>query len=108
MKTQRRISLEAPLRDSPEEGIGVVVPAVLSDRIDALVVLVEEAGERTSRKELIAALILATSVVSDELATTLRRYRRAAVRDALLRARAGAQTILLTVRQPGPRPRRRR
>ena len=104
---RRRILVESLVVDSPIGGVGVVLPAVISDRLDSLVVLVEDAGERTSRKELMAALILERSAVGEDLATMLRRYRRAAVRDALVRAHPDAKSILLAARQPGPRRRRR-
>jgi hypothetical protein len=108
MTARRRIRSDAPLHDAPEEGIGLTIPAPLSDRINALVDLLEAAGERTSRKELIGALILAARPLSDELANTLRAYRRASVRDALLEADRAGGSLGLAPRKPGPRPRRRR
>src|SRR5690349_5574542 len=107
MTARRRIRSDAPLRDAPEEGIGLTIPAPLSDRINALVDLVDAAGERTSRKELIAALILAARPLSDELATALRTYRGASVGDASLEAHR-PESFELTPRKPGPRPRPRR
>jgi hypothetical protein len=107
MTVRRRIPSDWLLRDAPDEGIGVTVPAPLSDRIDALVDLLNAAGERTSRKELIAALILDAHPVGEELINTLRAYRRAAVRDALVDPDRAGETILLAPRKPGPRPRRR-
>jgi len=107
MTARRRIRSDAPLRDAPEEGIGLTIPAPLSDRINALVDLVDAAGERTSRKELIAALILAARPLSDELARALRAYRGASVGDASLEANR-PDSFELTPRKPGPRPRPRR
>jgi hypothetical protein len=107
MTAQRRIPSKSPLHDAPEEGIGVTVPAPLSDRINALVDLLHAAGERTSRKELIAALILTARPLSKELAEMLRAYRRASVRDALVDPDRAGETIKWVPRKPGPRPRRR-
>jgi hypothetical protein len=107
MIASRRILSDSLLRDAPEEGIGVTVPAPLSDRINALVDLLDAAGERTSRKELIAALILAARPVSDELADAVRTYRRASVREALTEPERAGDTVQLAPRKPGPRPRRR-
>jgi hypothetical protein len=107
MTALRRIPSDSPLRDAPEEGIGVTVPAPLSDRLNALVDLLDAVGERTSRKELIAALILAARPRSDELADTVRAYRRASVRDALVEPNRAGETVQLAARKPGPRPRRR-
>jgi len=108
MTARRRIRSDAPLHDAPEEGIGLTIPAPLSDRINALVDLVDAAGERTSRKELIAALILAARPISDELASALRTYRQASVGDASLEAKRATESFQLVPRKPGPRPRRRR
>jgi hypothetical protein len=107
MTAQRRVPSDSPLRDVPEEGIGVTVPAPLSDRINALIDLLDAAGERTSRKELIAALIFAAPPLTEELADTLRAYRRASVRDALVEPDRAGDTVQLSPRRPGPRPRRR-
>jgi hypothetical protein len=107
MTAPRRIPSDSPLRDAPEEGIGLTVPAPLSDRINALVDLLDAAGERTNRKELIAALILAAPPTGDELAGTLRVYRRASVRDALVEPDRAGETVQLAPRKPGPRPRKR-
>jgi hypothetical protein len=85
----------------------VTVPAPLSDRLNALVDLLDAAGERTSRKELIAALIFATQPLSEQLADMLRAYRHASVRDALVEPDRDAETVQLAPRKPGPRPRRR-
>src|SRR5216683_1327117 len=108
MTARRRIRSDLPLRDAPEEGIGLTIPAPLSDRINALVDLVDAAGERTSRRELMAALILAARPLTDELTSALRTYRRASVGDASLETNRAAGSFELARRKPGPRPRRRR
>lgn len=95
----------APLRNCPEQRVGLALPAVLSDRVDALVALAEEAGERTTRKELIAALILNASSNQGEIAALLRRYRLATVKSALIAARQPSASFLPLPRKPGPRPR---
>jgi hypothetical protein len=69
---------------------------------------VDAAGERTTRKELIAALILAARPQTDELASALRTYRRASVGDASLETNRAADSFQLAPRKPGPRPRRLR
>lgn len=108
MTSQRRLPANTPLRESPEQGVGLSLPIPISDRVDALVSLTEAAGDRTNRKELIASLILAAPALSEELAAGLRRYRVAAVRDALLDPERAGDTINVQGRRPGPRPRKRR
>lgn len=107
MTPQRKMPASTPLRDSPEQGVGLSLPIAISDRVDALVALTETAGDRTNRKELIASLILAAPALSDKLAAGLRRYRVATVRDALLDPETAHQNISVPVRRPGPRPRKR-
>jgi len=104
MTTPPRLPAECLLRDSPERNVGLALPLAISDRVDALVTVVEQAGERTSRKELIASLILAAGADGEELATVLRRYRQTSVRDALVEPVSGPNAV--RVRRPGPRPRR--
>jgi hypothetical protein len=105
MPRRRRLLTDAPLRDSPEHSVGLVLPAAISDRVDALVALTEEIGERTNRRELIASLILAAPTRGEDLSNTLRRYRRATVRDTLLQPNSVLTEINSPIHKPGPRVR---
>jgi hypothetical protein len=82
--------------------ISFVIPGPLSARLDALVNRAYEAGERTNRKELLAALILAAPEGEERLRRLLRRYRTAAVADAFLPGEDPA-TFLKPSRPRGPR-----
>ncbi|MGE3422679.1 MAG: hypothetical protein AB7N24_11590 [Dehalococcoidia bacterium] len=106
MTDGNQVAEATALRNCPEQRIGLALPAVLSDRVDALVALAEEAGERTTRKELIAALILNASSNLDEISTLLRRYRLATVKSALIADRQQSASFHPMPRKPGPRPRR--
>jgi hypothetical protein len=108
MTTQRRVQADTPVRDSPEDRVGLMLPAPISVHLDALVALTEDAGDRTNRKELIASLILAAPRMGGKLAVILRRYRRATVRDALLHPEDAARLIDLPIHRPGPRRRTKR
>lgn len=108
MTGQRRVHADTRLRDSPEDRVGLMLPATISERVDDLVALADESGERTNRKELIAALILGATTAGEELAAVVRRYRRATVRDALLHPEGAGGLIYLPPRGPGPRPRAKR
>src|SRR5689334_10504669 len=107
MTTRRRISADTPLPECPEKRIGLSLPAPISERLDDLVTLVEAAGERTNRRELVASLILAAPAEAEEISVLLRNYRRGTARDAQLVANTDQQTIAVRSHRPGPRPRRR-
>lgn len=106
MTSPRRLPADSRLRDAPEGSVGLALSRPISDRVDALVDLVESAGERTNRKELIAALILAAPPGADQLAATLRGYRQALVRDALLDPQHAGATVPVEAPRPGPRRRK--
>lgn len=108
---------EDRLADADAFQIGIAIPGPLSARLDLLVQRARDSGERTSRKELLAALILAGPESEATISRLLRRYRHATVADAFI---AGEDpTEFLNPHRPrGPRrpstrrrtppPRRRR
>ncbi len=106
MSTRRRLSAATPLRDCPEGSVGLSFPLPISDRLDALVSLAEASGERTNRKELVAALILSAPSEGPELAQRLRSYRQASAGDAVLDGQETSAVLTIARRRPGPRPRR--
>lgn len=94
------------LRNVPEFQVGLSLPGPLSGRLDLLLAIADEAGQPTSRKELVAALLLAAPADADELARLILRYRRARVADAIIDGE-NAGRILSPTRPPGRRPRDR-
>ncbi len=72
------------MADATAFQIGIAVPGPLSARLDALVKRAHRSGERTNRKELLAALILAAPDSEANLSRLVRRYRRARVADAFV------------------------
>lgn len=101
----RRTPADALLGQLPEHNVGLSLPDVMSARLDALVELANNAGAHTSRKELIAALLLVARPRQDELEATVRRYRTTRARDALIRDSKVATSLTFTPRRPGPRGR---
>ena len=106
---------DTSLAECPERSVGLVLADPISKRLDGLVDCVEATGERTSRKEVIAALILAASPDGEQLAASLRRLRLAGVRDVYVGLRVDPQPSangggldMSAQRQPGPRARRGR
>jgi hypothetical protein len=93
------------LEDCEQRPVGVALSAPMSERLDDLVRLADLQGARTSRRELIAALILAAPAAATELTEAVLQYRRALVREALVLPTGGAEVISLSRRRPGPRKR---
>ena len=96
----------ARLRECPDDQIGTSIPKPLNARLDALVARAQDAGENTSRRELIGALVLLAPEAPESLVEAVRTYRRATAASAVP---SGADPAsILGDRQPrkGPRPRR--
>lgn len=104
----RRLPADTPLSDLEEHSVGLALSDPMSDRVDALVRLVDGTGDRTNRKELIAALILGARPLGDDLAQLVRRYRAAVARDTLIDPDSAGPVLALGTRKPGPRRRRKR
>ena len=104
-----KVKAETLLRDCPECNVGLALPFPISDRLDELVSLAESNGERTNRKEVIAALILNASASGDVLSNVLKQFRTTPAGDALVGRASGVnkRTISRSLRPPGPRPRKR-
>ncbi|GCE01851.1 hypothetical protein EHYA_09625 [Embleya hyalina] len=75
-------------------------PQEIDARLDLLVRAATEAGERTNRSELLAALIASTKTTPKKLADTLRAYRRL---DPETFTAAHDRPDLPTVRRTGPK-----
>jgi hypothetical protein len=70
-----------------------------------LVELAEQAGERTSRKEIVACCILAAPDGADELVRLLRRYRRSPADSTYPSGPALFDVLQPQAVRPGRRPR---
>jgi hypothetical protein len=102
-----RLDLAARLAEGEETGAAIDWPVALHHRVDQLVELAEGVGERTSRKELVAAVVLAAPEEPERLSEMVRTYRTAFTRDALLNVPAGENVIELRRRGPGPRSKKK-
>jgi hypothetical protein len=100
------IKPEASLAGCAEFRIGVGVPGPLSARLDALVELANGAGANTSRKEVLAAVLLAASAEAQVLAELVRTYRTAHVADAIVEDVDRERFLQPEPAPTGPRPRR--
>lgn len=97
------VPLDANLSRSPDKQYGVRWPVAVDAKLDRLVSAAEEAGERTHRKELIAALIATCRLTGPQLSKALRTYRQMTVRDALGSAQTGSGVVHLVDHKPGRR-----
>jgi hypothetical protein len=102
----RRTPADAPLRGLPERNVGIALTDPVSARLDALVALVEAAGDRTNRKELVAALIASAEPDGGHLAALVRRYRTALAGEIVLSSGDVPSTLVFPTPRPGPRRRR--
>lgn len=95
------MNLDERLIASRDRQVGLRLPNAIDQRLDALLARSIDAGERTNRRELLAAIIFGTDMSGEELGGMLRSYRRATVKDALLDVEPGNVTYL--THKPGPR-----
>lgn len=91
------------LRRSVDRQVSFRLPSALDQRLDALLDRANSAGENTSRRELLAAILLSTEASGVDLAALLRRYRTASVGDAILDRQVDDNLIQLVRHRPGPR-----
>jgi hypothetical protein len=87
-----------------ERPIGVSVPVLVSQRLDALVKRAEGAGHRAYRKDIVAALVLAAPEDPAELAKLVTEYRTAKPEAAQVEGEPRAAVHQLRSK-PGRRPR---
>ena len=103
---KQRIAADTPLRSCPERNVGMALCDPISNRLDRLVALAEGSFDRTSRKELLASLILAAPTEGTALVEMLRAYRQSTAEQARLDEGTAGVPLTSSDRRPGPRPRR--
>lgn len=86
---------------SRDKQVGLRLPLAIDQRLDALLARAVEAGERTTRRELLAAIVLAVESSGEDLGQMLRAYRRATVGDALMDVEPS--NVAYINHKPGPR-----
>lgn len=87
------------------KGAAITWPIPLDGLLDRLVAAADEAGQKTTRKELAAALLLAAPRDGQPLANLVTEYRKATVAHVLSEAVSGEDPIPFQIQRPGPRPR---
>jgi len=89
--------------DHLDKQAAIAWPVPVDVRLERLVDQATAAGERTSRKELVAALVATCKMSDAQLGKMLKRYRTARVRE-ILPVPEGENVVPFTKRPPG-RPR---
>lgn len=97
------VSLDTNLSRSRDRQVGLRWPTAVDARLDLLLAAAIDAGERTNRKELLAALVAGCDLDGPALGQALRAYRTMRVRDALPPQPRGAVVAYFADGKPGPR-----
>jgi hypothetical protein len=105
MTVDTQLDADSRIVKWPEKQGAVAWPLPIEAKLDVLLRRAEEAGERTNRKEVVAALIAEYQGDGEDVSELLRHYRRITVRELLPQSE---NVIDITQRRkPGPRPRDR-
>lgn len=105
MRSKQPLAADTPLRSCRERNVGLALSDPISDRLDSLVSMAETRFGRTSRKELVASLILAAPTDEESLLQLLSTYRQSTADSARLDGREAGSPLSATSRKPGPRRR---
>lgn len=99
-----QLNLEDKVAGSAERNSGVSWPLAIDRRLDQILSVAADVGERTTRKELVAAILLSFEPDEESLNEVLRRFRKARIADALLDAPDEADGVVTFIpNQAGPR-----
>jgi hypothetical protein len=90
------------VRECPQKQAAVSWPLPVDMHLDRLVAQAENAGEKTNRKELAAAIIATATFSNSQLEKVLKRYRRSRVRD-VIPVPEGENVVPFEQSRPGPR-----
>lgn len=100
------VELDSNLSRSRDKQAGLRWPIAVDRQLDALVEVAIRAGERTNRKEVLAAIIATQNFDGRGVGEMLRQYRTMTVGDALPEIPNDQRVVRLASHRPGPRPNR--
>jgi hypothetical protein len=90
----------------PDRQAGISWPLPVDAKLEDLLKAARDVGERTSRREIAAAIIAMTELSGERLSDLLRRYRLARVKD-VLQPSDTSNVVEVEFTPYGPGPRRR-
>ena len=96
---------EKVARSRDKKNAAIQWPRAVDARLDQLHELATNAGERTTRAELAAAIIVATDAEGERLRQLLTNYRLKTNREVLIGDAPSGDVVQLKVHRPGPRKR---
>lgn len=96
-----------PLDECEEKASAVAWPLPVDRRLDELVTRARDFGERTTRKELAAAIVFDFELSAEDISNLLRRFRTATAGDTVLELPGDENVLRLPRHRPGPRVRKR-
>jgi hypothetical protein len=88
----------------PDRQAGISWPLPVDAKLEDLLKAARDVGERTSRREIVAAMIAMAQLSGEQLSDLLRRYRLSRVGDVL---QPSDTSNVVKFTQYGPGPRRR-
>jgi hypothetical protein len=94
------------LKSCPEWPAGIDWPIPIDQRLDELCELADEAGADTTRKELVAALLLASPTTPMKLKSLIDKYRVAEARRAAIVESDEDRVLHIRERKPGRKSKR--
>lgn len=103
MPPKRVFNLDDQLAAIEERNAGISWSLAVDLRLDDLLDRAREAGERTTRKEVAAAIVGAYEGTGEELGALVRRHRLLRARDVLRTAEREDNVVSLPPAKPGPR-----
>lgn len=88
---------------APKRNCGVQWALPVDARLDALVESAHSAGEKTTRRELLSAIVCAVQDDAEELGRILRSYRLKTVAEVVGQQPGSDNVIAIQRHRPGPR-----
>lgn len=100
---EHTVATDERVCDSRDKQVGLRWPSVVDAHLDRLLANAYDSGERTNRKELLAAIVATSQFSGEDLRSMLQNYRLMRVRDLLPPSQSDEGVIRLSANRPGPR-----
>jgi hypothetical protein len=103
-RKQTPLNISDGVSSYPDRQAGISWPLPVDAKLEELLKAARSVGERTSRREIVAAIIAMANYSGEELSNLLRSYRLARVGEVL---QSSDTSNVVKFTQHGPGPRRR-
>lgn len=102
-RTAIPLAANAKVDDSPTCPVGATWPMPVHQRLEELVTIARARGERTTKRELLAAIVCAFDPDTADIEATLKHYRLATVQEVALRRPTANNVVEIDRFGPGRR-----